>query len=637
MNVSAWFPSMSWTKLHGWVVGATLFLYLLTPYLDRRNKFGPNPNFTNLWAFILSAFSLFALCSAFWLIKHWLPSAPKDPLAPSFTPPRRVMIAGIALASFAVAVALPATFRAVTHPREVQVFWHDEGITLEQAQEYIEGQREIPDFRITQGWIGYLPVALILKALHLVVPVNYALTNMAYRLMLLAVIFLSVLYTYRLIWQVSHSLLLSVAVSVIAWGRLDFFKISLAIDRPDSFQLLFIVLSLMYLHQFWVQGQSTQWFYAVLFAGLAFASKYAGHLLAPAMLLAWIAHWSKPEVRQAFANHRGYWLSASGWFFLTTIAIPLAAFFLFSPYHLIYLRKIIDFFATFMPIYRTGNVFNLPDHESPDRLSLWWAIFTSRYAFDYWLTVFGLAFSVVALIKNAVALRTRSAQAGEILLFTWGATYAAFLLYQYGLADYRYIMPMQFVLPFFLLVPAVWLTRWLAPQPFPASVLIHVSVLAGCVFFGASRLEDTRGFLTYFRSEESRPDHFAMGRYLDHAAEPGEDPHILAVDLIYVPPRLTQFKIHNVDFTTELLRRERFDYVVTTDYMYAVYADKATRGHETQYDPLYKVHYVDVVDAFTKFKAHAHPDYRHVRTFGVLHLFERIDRSGHDRRASSAN
>ena len=55
--------------------------------------------------------------------------------------------------------------------------------------------------------------------------------------------------------------------------------------------------------------------------------------------------------------------------------------------------------------------------------------------------------------------------------------------------------------------------------------------------------------------------------------------------------------------------------ILVTDAMCIMYGDRPTTGFEKQYDPVYKVHFVDVVDAYTKFKHHKHPDYRFVRSF----------------------
>ncbi len=363
----------------------------------------------------------------------------------------------------------------------------------------------------------------------------------------------------------------------------------------------------------------------MLFAGLAFGSKYAGHLLAPAILLTWIAHWSKPEVRQAYADRLSYWRAAVGWFVLSTTIIPIASFFLFSPYHLIGVRQVVYFFQTHLAIYQSGNVFNLPDYQAPPRLELWWNIVTARYVLDYWLTVLGLIFAAAALVKNLAALRRGTVNAGEVLLLAWGGTYGAFMVYQYGLADYRYLMPMQFVLPFFLLGPALWLRPVLSSLRFPAASFVQFGAVAACVLLCVPRLADARRFLKVFRSEESKPAYFAVGRHLDRMVAPGDDPSILIVDLVYVPPRFTRVHTHNVDVTDKLLAEHRFDYVVMTDFMYSKYAGKPTEGNEAQYDPIYKTYFVDVVQTYTRFKADTHPDYRYVSSFKNLHLFRRND------------
>src|SRR4029077_5124515 len=117
----------------------------------------------------------------------------------------------------------PATFRATSHPREVMIFWHDEGMTLELVQAFVDGEKDVPTYRFTQGWVTFLPVALALKALNCFVPVHFTLTNLALRFYCLGVIFFIMYFTYRLVWQVTRSWWLAAAVVVIAYSRPEFF------------------------------------------------------------------------------------------------------------------------------------------------------------------------------------------------------------------------------------------------------------------------------------------------------------------------------------------------------------------------------------------------------------------------------
>jgi Dolichyl-phosphate-mannose-protein mannosyltransferase len=615
-------------KTYGGVllVLATIVIYFAAIHLSYEDAFRGHVRWTNGWALGISILSMSSLAMVYGFLKRWVPSAAITPETPSFVLPRRQHVIGVTLGLVFVAICLPATFRAVGHPREVQVFWVDEGATLELVQAIVSGEHPVPEYRFTQGWVTFLPVALLLKGLNFLVPVEFVLTNVAMRCYQLLVIFGIMVFTYRLVWQITRSWWLAAAVVVIAYTRSEYFHISLAIDRPDTFQLLFILLSLMFTHRFWVAGQTRDWFLAVFFAAFAFASKYSGHLLTPVLLISFMAHIRRPEVQLAYPSAWQRWIGGSIVFALSVGLIFPFTFFILSPYHLIYMESVIDFFQTHLAIYKTGNVYSLPNLEPPSHGLLWWGVFTSRYAFDYALTVLGLVGAGAALVKNSIYRSKEPRVLGEWILLSWGACYFSFLVYQYGLVDYRYIMPAQYVLPFFLLTPFLWVQQATALARVPYRTVVGFAAVAIILFLCSSRISDTLQFLAFYRSEVSVQQCFDVGRYLDKTVPPNEDPRILITNVAYVPPRFTRFEIRNVDITPERMQQSRFDYVIMTDNMYAIYADKPTAGHEQQYDPLYKVHYVDVVDTYTKFKNHQHPDYQYVTSFKDFHVFERTER-----------
>jgi Dolichyl-phosphate-mannose-protein mannosyltransferase len=621
------------------VILYTLLAYCLTVYLCfRHHPFFITPERINLWAFQLSLCSVLSLAIVAWFILTLVPTGPAPPgnEESSFLPSRRIHTLGLMLGLLGVAICLPATFRAVEHPREVMIFWHDEGITLELVQAFVVGEKEVPDYRFTQGWVTFLPVALVLKALNCFVPVHFTLTNIALRGYQLTTLFLIIYFTYRLIWQITRSWWMAAAVVLIAYTRSEFFHISLAIDRPDTFQLLFVLLALIHAHRFWMGGQPRAWFLAVFFAAFAFASKYSGHLLTPVLLLPWIAHWRRPEVLSAYPTSWKYWTSGIAGFALSVGLIFPFTFFILSLYHLIKLPEVIHFFRSHLAIYKTGNVFSLPDYQAPSHALIWWETFTSRYAFDYWLTILGLAGAAACLIKNTIGRSKQPRALGEWLLLSWGVCYISFLVYQYGLVDYRYIMPVQYVLPFFFLLPLFWLQQSTAIARVPYRTVLGFGAVALVFLLCGSRLHQTLSFLGTFRSEASVQACYDVGRYLDRTTAADENPKILVTNLAYIPPRFTNLHIHNVDVTSKFIDKHHFDFVIVTENMYSVYANKPTAGCAKQYDPLYKVHYVDVVEAYTKFKNHAHPDYRYVTSFGdYFHVFERVDRPARVSRVSS--
>ena len=608
------------------IVLATIALYFAAIHLSYEDGFRPHVRWTNGWALGLSLMSVSSLVVVYGFLKRWVPFAAVTPETPSLVLPRRQHVIGLLLAVFFLAICLPATFRSVSHPREVLVFWVDESDALKLVQAIVTGDHEIPEFRFTQGWVTFLPVALALKALNYLVPVEFILTNVAMRSYFLLVLFGIIYCTYRLVWQITRSWWLAAAVVVIAYTRYEFFHISLAIDRPDTFQLLFVLLSLLFTHRFWVAGQTRDWFFAVFFAAFAFASKYAGHLLTPGLLISFIAHLRRPEVQLAYPTAWKRWTAGAVFFALSVGLVFPFTFFTLSPYHLCFMEKVVSFFQTMLPLYKTGNVYSLPNLEKPSHVALWWGVFTSRFAFDYWLTVLGLIGTGAALVKNLISRSKEPRVLGEWMLLSWGACYFSFLVYQYGVVDYRYIMPAQFVLPFFMLLPILWLQRSTALTRVPYRTIVGFAAVALIVLVCSPRIGDTLTFLGRYRAEASVPQCFAVGRYLDKMVSPDEDPRVLSTNVIYLPPRFTHFEIRNVDITPERMEKSRFDYVVMTDNMYAIYANKPTAGHEKQYDPLYKVHYVDVVDTYTKFKNNQHPDYQYVTSFDDFHIFERTER-----------
>lgn len=609
-------------------IALPIVIYAATIYLGfRHHPFFITPERTNGWAILTSLASIVALLTIYGFIRLWVPAAAPTAEGPALNPSRRIKVVGFVLAALVVAVCLPATFRATSHPREVMIFWHDEGATLELVQAFVEGEKDVPSYRFTQGWVTFLPVALALKGLNCLVPIDFTLTNIAMRAYGLGVIFFIIYFTYRLIWQISRSWWLAIAVVLIAYSRSDFYHITLAIDRPDTFQLLFVLLSLLYAHRFWVEGQPGAWFLAVFFAAFAFASKYSGHLLAPALLLPWIAHWRRPEVRLAYPTRWKFWAAGISLYGLCLALIFPFTFSVLNAYHLINLKEVLHFFRTHLEIYKTGNVYNLPNHESPNHIALWWDIFISGYAFDYWLTILGAAGAALALVKNAIYRSNSPRRQGEWLLLTWGVCYISFLVYQYGLVDYRYIMPVQYVLPFFLLLPILWLQQASAIGRVPYRTVLGFAAITAVFLLCSLRVHAMLQFLGAFRSEASAQSCYDVGRRLDRMIGPDENPKIMMTNLAYVPPRFTKLWINNVNVTNEFIEENRFEYVIMTKNMYDIYANKPTAGFEQQYDALYKVHYVDVVQVYTAFKNKTHPDYRFVASYGgFFDLFERVER-----------
>lgn len=620
-------PSTWRTTLVGCtVVLATFAGYGYAVWLSTENAFRGHVRFTNGWALGLSLMSIWSLYVVYGFLKRWVPSAALSSEKSYFEYPRKHHIIGLCLATVFTAICLPATFKSANHPREVLVFWVDEGDTLKLVHAIVTGENEIPSFRFSQGWVTILPVALPLKALNKLVPIEYIVTCVAMRAYLLLVLFGVVYFTYRLIWQITHSWWLAGAVVAIAYTRSEFFHIGLAIDRPDTFQLLFVLLSLLFTHRFIVMGQTKDFFWSVFFAAFAFASKYSGHLMTPVLLISFVIHLRRPEMRVAYPSTVGRWLLGAAIFAFAIVLIFPFTFFSLSPYHLCFLDDVIYFFQQSFEVYKTGNVYSLPNHEQPSHLGLWWGVFTSRYEFDLCLTILGLVGAGAAFVKNLVWRSREPRVVGEWILLAWGTCYISFLIYQYGLVDYRYIMPVQYVLPFFMLLPIYWLQQGTVFWRVPYRTVIGFTALALVFFATTQRMADTLRFLALYRSEESVQQCFAVGRFLDRTIPQGENPYILLTNVAYIPPRFKRMEIRNVDVTDERIAKYKFDYVIVTDNMLEIYADKPTKGHEDQFDPLFKVHYVDVVAAYTKFKHRNHPDYQYVRSFQDFHIFERIDR-----------
>ncbi len=207
-------------------------------------------------------------------------------------------------------------------------------------------------------------------------------------------------------------------------------------------------------------------------------------------------------------------------------------------------------------------------------------------------------------------------------MLIWFISYAAFMLRSYGgvLIDYRYVFPILPLIPYFALYPiTLALNR-------TASRAGHVAMLAViCAVFAVPAWNQAQAgfaYLAEFRVTEG--PRFEIGRYLDRQVPLEQSPSVLMTNLVYIPDRISKVTVANVSVTLAMIEHEKFDYVIMTQNMYDVYADKPTSADTNNYYRRFDVYYNDVVAAYTAFKNRLHPDYRLLKDFNGLMLFKRV-------------
>lgn len=587
-----------------------------------------SPILTNLTALFLSMLSMLGLVSFYKILAQYvgtfLISTVKEECSENL---KKAFLFGVLIACVWISVSLPPTFSSLENSREVMVFWHDEGITLDQVYTFVKGEYAVPVYRFTQGWITFLPIALICKLINQVVPVSMAMVNILLRFYQLGALFFAIVMTYLLIYRFSKSYSISLCVVLISFSRPELFPIFLAIDRPDTFQLLFILLSLHSLYSFYRERTEKSWFFSILFCAIAFGTKYAGHLLVPVIALIWLIKWLedyKPELKPK-SKHI---LRGISWLVASIICIFPMGFIMLNPYHLININAVISMFSTYLPIYVKGNVYNLPEFNAPSHLVLWWNVFASRYQFDYWLMIASLIGTGLVLIGFFVK-KEKDDSVKNLILLSWGIIYCSFLVIQYGLSDYRYILPVIFIIPYLSFVPFILIykcmlnARVLMSKKRIVSLVVSLALIAGTIYGVYPRINDSFKILASFRNPNIPA--FDVGYYLDRVVPLDEDPKILMTNLVYIPPRFTDITVHNVDVTLEFIKKNKFDYIIMSDNMYDIYANKPVEGYEKVYDELYKVYYVDVVRVYTQFKNHTCEGYKSIASFGNFEVFVSLD------------
>jgi hypothetical protein len=339
-------------------------------------------------------------------------------------------------------------------------------------------------------------------------------------------------------------------------------------------------------------------FGSLFFAGLAFASKYSGHILLPAIAAAWF--WRQWDSRRAMtAGNSARKMTADACIFgVCTSVIFVLAFFLASPYHLINFWEFVTQIQYYLPIYSSGNTLNLPDYHPRSSTVLWWELLSGRSLLDFWLLIMcgvGLVFCVVAAAQNLKSKQPRLEP--EAFMLIWFITYAAFLLRSYGgdLIGYRYVFPILPLIPYFALYPITLALHRTASRVRRVALLGII-----CAVFAVPTWN------------------------LDRQVPLDQSPTVLMTNLVYIPDRISKVTVANVSVTLAMIEKEKFDYVIMTQNMYDVYANKPTSIYTNNYYRGYNVYYNDVVAAYTTFKNRSHPDYRFVKDFDGLVLFKRV-------------
>lgn len=524
-------------------------------------------------------------------------------------------------------ISLPPIFRSIANSREMIPSWLDDAMTVDQITYFLKGVYSVPTYRFTQGWLLFLPTALYAKFINGFVPVNQSMIAVLMNLYQLAVVFFVVASAFILIFRISRSYWLALSVVLIAFSRWDFFFAALPCVRMDNIQLLFMLLSFNLMYSFYVKGTSGTWFLAVFFAAMAFSAKYAGHLLTPLLAATWFVNWGKHQEESSLFAHnlKGlFWLAAS-----VVVIFPLT-FSVFNPYHWVFFPSFADIFTGHLTLYKSGNFWGLPDYVQQSPVRLWWNVFTKSYPHDLYLTVLFLTGAIIALARLILDRAHRQTPEGfmEALLLLWALFYIPFLVTMYaGMAQYLYVLPIVFIIPFFALLPLLWVLRMVKAATVQTPYIhwgLCAAAFTGVYFFSKPNIDYTRSFLATFRAQNT--PQFEVGRFLDRRVPLDENPVVLNTLFAYVPPRFTAHEYqHNTDLTDALIRRIGPDYIIIHTQFYDSFADKSTEGLEDYVNNINKVHfkYVDVVRCYTTFKHRTRRDFNYIKTIGPFEIFER--------------
>lgn len=609
--------------------GSALALALLAGVLPKDGLLPQRQNAIAAVSFLTAAFGLWSLFRALRLSGLF-----SDVVSHRVPLPARVRLVALAMAVAWGLVSLPPAFRLIDDVRALRVYSLDEPLMLDSIQRYVNTRGSTPDlFRLTQGWFTYLPVAFLSKAVNAAIPVNLAMINMLMRFYQLTVWCAASYFAVVLLWRLTRSAILSPAIVLASLWYTWPFNFSLRIDRPDGFNLLFIVLCLLSVLDLLERKDAKSYFVALCCAALSFSARYVGMVMLPTIgaVFLW-QQWQRVPGADIGKRRQTLW-PATGVFIVSSGLIFLLVFVAASPYHLVHFKTFFSQMVYFSGVYQSGNAYNLPDFNPPPSPVLWWRFLTEAGRSDAFLAAlagFGL---LSAIIAGLLALRRRIFPPYLVMtIFT--VTYGLFLIYQHGgdYVLYHYLFPVLPSIPYFAVLPLVLLcARWTGseaglPRPVGNRAVVVVGALmlvasASICWSAKDRLQQARAFLTAFRQTD-KPE-FAVGRFLDKHVPLGREGRVLPTWWVYIPARFTKADIYNVSFTLKLVKDLDPDYVIVSHNYYEVYAGKYATTEKNRLYPGYNVYYNDVVDAYTVFKERRHPDFKLLTTIEGFDIFER--------------
>ncbi len=442
----------------------------------------------------------------------------------SWNIPKSVYIVAILISSFWVILSIPATTRLLGSLKAIQVYSHNEAIILSKIHQIITS----PHINIStlQGGMTFLPIAFMAKVVNHFVGIDVATINFMMRVYYLTVAWLCVYFAQLITYKFSKSLFLMCLIGAFAFLDPSVFSTLLAINKPDGFQLLFIMISLFSLLLFVENKSSDLLFYSSLFAGLSFGAKLSGQLLLPIIAVVFFLY-----ARNVIVNERNYKMSLAKYFNLVSSIIFVVVlafcfgFFIFAPFHLVNFWHYVHAIEKFIPIYGIGNVYNQPRYHAFPNIAGWWHLIVLHGSVQ---KVFVVLATILIIPMALFYWRDRRNDDVEreyyyhyAILYTWFLIYFSYIINRNGgyLTDYRDLFPILFLFPSLALAPIFLLrakdvvllgTRFIYE-------LIFFMILGFVLLSLRTNIKAGMTFLGYFRSKETSA--FLIGQYSNKLSE----------------------------------------------------------------------------------------------------------------------
>jgi len=555
----------------------------------------------------------------------------------------RAWIVAIFLGLLWVALCFPTTFRCLGDARMTVPHWIDDAITLDQVTDFLTGSYTIPSYRFTQGWPLFLSTVVVSSGLSKIVPVDISFVDGFMRFQQLAVLFCLIIAAFLLIYRLSGSLWVSACVSLVSFSDISTFFTAVRSTRLDNLQVLVFVLCLYFGCKFYKSGSARDWFFTVFFAACAFAARYSGHLFLPVLGTLWLLHYTKKSSPIQFGSGIKCLMSSSRLFLGGVIFVFLLTFFLMNPYHVYYFDQFISAIRDLMRVYSSDLEFDSFKRVPISLLTSWWHALTVEATPEVFskawptlvlarssMVVLSITGTVAAVVRIMADLRKGQKLApppiGDSLFVIWLVSYWAFVLLEFrGRFILRtYIEPVFFVMSYFAIAQFYWLFQWSRKNSRvlfrSGGILLWGAVSVWTLWYSSQAFANSFRDLAIYRDPSSNA--MGVGKYLDDRISKGHNPVILNTHFAYIPTRFTNILVHNVDVTSEFLKKNNIEYIVVDDFLFDYLADIDMKGKEDWVYKRFNVKYADVTKLYSALKNDQCPDFRRIARIGQFSIFE---------------